>query len=59
MSTKTELSREWRAEQRAMGRVPKLIWIDPLDWPRAQGAIDILKRNRSRIRKAAAKEQSK
>ncbi len=48
MNLKTKESTEWRAKQRALGRVPKLIWIDPLDWPRLQGLIELLKRNRAR-----------
>lgn len=54
MNPKTESSRAWRAEQRKLGRVCKLIWVDPLDWPRVQGLIDLLKRNRQR---KATKEQ--
>lgn len=48
MNERTKQSREWRAEQKRLGRRPKLIWIDPLDWPRVQGLIDLVKRNRAR-----------
>lgn len=51
MSTKTQLSREWRAEQRRLGHVPKLIWPHKDDWPRIQGLLAHLKKRRK------AKEQ--
>ena len=63
MNERTKQSREWRALQKRLGRLPKLIWIDPLDWPRVQRLIDLLKlaRERKLARKvlAAAIEEEK
>ena len=48
MQTKTERSREWRAEQRKLGRVPKLIWLHPEDWREVKAVLDRVKRRRAR-----------
>ncbi len=50
MNEKTKQSREWRAEQRRLGRVPKLCWIDPQDWPKVSALIDKLKARRAKAK---------
>lgn len=47
---KTQASNEWRAEQRKLGRVPKLIWIDPADWPKVAALIERLKKARAKAK---------
>lgn len=44
MNPKTQESREWRAEQRRLGFVPKLVWVQATDWPRIQKLIQRLAR---------------
>lgn len=48
MNLKTKASNEWRAEQRKLGRVPKLIWIDPRDWAALQKKLASLKATRAK-----------
>lgn len=46
MNERTKQSREWRAEQKRLGFIPKLIWPHADDWPRIKALIDKLKAKR-------------
>lgn len=43
MNPKTQESREWRAEQRRLGFIPKLIWVRATDWVKVKALIDKLR----------------
>ncbi len=43
MNLKTKESTEWRAKQRALGFIPKLIWVQPADWEQVKKLLDKLR----------------
>ena len=43
----TKASTQWRAAQKAAGRTPKLIWVDPGEWDQVRRLIERLKRKRT------------
>lgn len=59
MNSRTESSREWRAEQRRLGRVPKLIWPHKEDWEKVKTILDLLKAKRAQRRTKQTQSEPK
>lgn len=59
MNPKTQSSREWRAEQRRLGKTPKLIWVSLSEWAEIKALRQKQKRRAVREFIATQRKDSK